>query len=165
MLCPSCNKFATYDTSTDPEVEVDYSDEHVTGTVRIVLTSECCGDELKEFAFDIDEDFSEELSAAVRSELGLGESDDVDLSEWDVSVDADGEEVTANQERYRAKTLKNGAVKQVPIPSRYARTFYGFSLTLTVTAVLDAGNGQTFKVAVTRDVSDEVQASSMDELV
>jgi hypothetical protein len=40
MLCPSCNKFAAYDTSIDPELDLEVGDDGVvTGTSRIVLAS------------------------------------------------------------------------------------------------------------------------------
>ena len=51
MKCPSCSKFATYGLDTEPEVELESTSNEdgveVHGTVHIVLTSECCGDELK----------------------------------------------------------------------------------------------------------------------
>jgi hypothetical protein len=73
MKCPTCNKFAAYDSSTEPEVELDIEAEtgdegddgvtgtnaaevhvSVTGTVRIVLTAACCDDELKDATFDLE---------------------------------------------------------------------------------------------------------------
>src|SRR5690348_2193982 len=55
MRCPECNKFAAYDDSTEPEVEVEVDEDgNVTGSARIVLTHDECGTELKETTFDID---------------------------------------------------------------------------------------------------------------
>lgn len=61
LRCPSCNKFAALSADNEPEVEMDdptYDKEtntvNVTGNVRIVITAECCGDELKETTFDVD---------------------------------------------------------------------------------------------------------------
>lgn len=65
VKCPSCNKFAAYDSSAEPDFDVEvsaYDNENdgaqqsvtLTGTIRVVLTSECCSDELKEYNFEID---------------------------------------------------------------------------------------------------------------
>src|SRR4051812_44257346 len=53
--CPSCNKFASLSPG-DGEVELDdfsAADCEITGTVRFVLTSGCCGDEMKEYTFEV----------------------------------------------------------------------------------------------------------------
>ena len=56
--CDSCNLFTSLNFE-DPEVEsepaIDSSFE-VTATVRIVRTSECCGEEKKEATFELSED-------------------------------------------------------------------------------------------------------------
>lgn len=62
MRCPSCNKFAAYDDSTDPEVDVDLSDDGTfSGQARIVLTHDECGEELKEASFDFDGEVPEDV--------------------------------------------------------------------------------------------------------
>src|ERR1700733_193793 len=107
MLCPSCNKFAAYDTSYEPEIDdlevtaqVDDETKQVTvdvsGSARIVLTAECCGDELKEATFDIDLSFDVEKSADC--ECG---------DDWmdDLEAEADGPELTERQESTKKKTV------------------------------------------------------------
>jgi hypothetical protein len=68
MQCPSCNKFPSKDTDTEPEGDLDV-DEHgmVTGDVRIVNTSECCGDELEETTFTVEIDLTEQVEAHLRA--------------------------------------------------------------------------------------------------
>jgi len=57
IRCPGCNKFASL-SMNDPEVndlEVDESGA-VSATVRIVRTSECCGEEMKEAELALEAD-------------------------------------------------------------------------------------------------------------
>lgn len=62
MRCDQCNKFAAYDDSTEPEVDVDLNDDGTfNGNVRIVLTCNDCSQELKEASFDFDGEVPEEL--------------------------------------------------------------------------------------------------------
>ena len=163
MLCPSCNKFAAYDTSAEPEIEVeveiDPGDEKtddaadkdhvtamVTGNARIFLTAECCGDELKEAQFEISQmDF--ELTRAPECTCDLS----------DLSVDASGE-VTDRSETQTKKTKKDGTVVVRNIPYRYQKRFYGVDAEITVSCSCG-------KTTATEHFTDEVQASGMDELV
>ncbi len=55
MRCPDCNRFVAYN-QDDPEVELEVTSEGVTGDVRIVLTCEQCGTELKESTFEVSTD-------------------------------------------------------------------------------------------------------------
>ena len=85
-LCPSCNKFCSLDLG-DPELNdsgVDKIDEtekgvsiRVHGSIRIVRSSECCGDEIKEANFDFEEDF--EVAGHKGEEGHEFEIDDGDL--------------------------------------------------------------------------------------
>lgn len=52
--CPSCNKFAALEFQ-DPEVdeEVKLEGLDVTATIRIVRSSECCSEEMKEAQLDL----------------------------------------------------------------------------------------------------------------
>lgn len=57
--CPDCNKFVSYDTDQEPEVDVDIDEDgQVTGTVRIFDACAECGTELRETTIDISEDMS-----------------------------------------------------------------------------------------------------------
>ena len=56
MRCPQCNKFVALSSETEPEAELECDDNSVSGTVRIVLTCEECGEEMKQAEFDVQED-------------------------------------------------------------------------------------------------------------
>ena len=163
MLCPSCNKFAAYDTSAEPEIDsldvTASTDEDgtvsadVSGSVRIVLTAECCGDDLKEATFDID---LVNIECTKHAECTCGD-------DWadNLEADADGPELTERQESTKAKTYKTGPkagqTVQVPIPYRYQRRYFGCDSKITVTCACGKEVGFA-------DFSDEIQASAMDEL-
>lgn len=159
MRCPSCTKFAAYDTSSEPEIDVyvesrnDGQEAEITGSARIVLTAECCGDELKETTFDIDVFL--DVNKADGCECG---------DEWanTLEVETDGSEITERQESTRAKTYKTGPKKgqtvQIPIPYRYQRRYFGCSSNLVVNCGCGKEVGRT-------EFSDEVQASAMEELI
>ena len=152
MICPSCQKFCAFDTSNEPEVEIEVSEEgQITGSARIVLTSECCSEEMKESNFDIDIECgmdSAELEAHIKA------------NQCELSVEADGAEITDRTESTKTRTLKSGKVVTRSIPYRYQRRFYGVSFNYTVTCSCE-------KDAVTWSGThtDEVQASGMDEMV
>lgn len=171
MLCPSCNKFAAFDTSGDPEVEmeIDRTEDanaedggdaekdldkatdvrlYITGTVRICLTSECCGDEMKESYFDVEEEL----------EISRGEGCACDLSECDIST---SESLTDRSESETVTIAKRGPNKgkevRKSIPPRYQKRFYGAEVEIEVSCPCG-------KSSVESKWSDEVPASGMDEL-
>jgi hypothetical protein len=159
MRCPSCNKFATYDTSNEPEFSLDatYDQEpeaptkgivQVSGSCRLVLTAECCGDELKEANFDLDVHVSVQKSPECTCEADTYS---------DFEAECEDAEITDRSEHQKTRTLKDGTVKVTPIPYRYQRRFYGVAGTI----VVRCGCGKT---EATESFSDEIQASSMDEL-
>lgn len=99
MRCDQCNKFASYDDSTEPEVDVDLSDDGTfSGQVRIVLTCADCSQELKEASFDFDGEVPEDV---LSDHQGDGH---------DLSLEAGDNELTS---RYEGK-------------GRYTKTFYGY---------------------------------------
>lgn len=61
--CPSCNKFPSLEPG---DVEVNdleiNEDGTVTGSVRIALTSACCGDEMREYTFSVEHQVDLEAS-------------------------------------------------------------------------------------------------------
>lgn len=160
MLCPSCNKFAAYDTSAEPEIELDAFAEvekgvmesvSVTGTVRIVLTAECCGDELKEANFDIEESVDVEKHA------------DCTCEDWTESVEAEGSgELTERQDSTVTKIAKRGPDKGKevikPIPARYQKRYFGADVQIVITCGCGKEIGSSSR-------HDELQASAMDEMV
>lgn len=172
MRCPSCNKFPAFSTDNEPEVEIsdcvielseaeDGSTETavtsgtavVSGTARICLTTECCGDEVKETTFDIE----------MHIEVAKAEDCTCDGDEWHSRSEAECEssEVTDRSESSKTVTYKRGPKKgtteQVLIPLRYRRRFYGVSAEIVVKCGCRKQIGmETF--------TDQVQASGMDEM-
>lgn len=135
MRCPSCNKFAAYDDSTEPEIEVDLLDNGTfSGNVRIVLTHDECGEELKEASFDFDGEVPDEI---VEAHKGDGHS--LDLT-------ADGGELTC-------RTEGNG---------RYMKTFYGYDVAVELACDCQERGAESLW---SQSFCDDMQASHMDELV
>ena len=104
MICPSCNKFASYD---EPEVEVNASDISDDGSItvdgRMVLRSACCGDELKEWNFTLEADCDHDTKDG-KHELEI-DCDDVEASDY---YDNPGRPM-----RYRRHVYIAGAVAKV----------------------------------------------------
>lgn len=184
MICPSCNKFAAYNTDNEPEIELQCEAGQVTGTVRIWLTSECCGDELKETNFDVEMDLTEDILDALKAkakELKLElKREEIDLEDETIrkvlvdgkeeekvlSFDISGEtgELTDRTETTKTKTLKSGKVVTRYIPPRYQRRYFGAEISFDVTVEYPYKK-QLLVVEVHETWKDEVQASGMDELV
>lgn len=142
MRCESCSKFVSFDTETEPEINIDVAAEgHVTGDVRITNNCAECSTELKESTFTVDVDLSEEITAH-RAEATEGDHKTL-------SVDHDGGSRT---DRTQSTDRHGKPIKS----SRYMRHFYGAEMTITV----ECECGEKFE----QSWSDEVQASGMDEL-
>lgn len=135
MRCDQCNKFAAYDDSTEPEVEIDLSDDgSFSGQVRIVLTHDECGQELKEASFDFEGEVPEEILNEHK-----GEDHSLDL-------EADGGELSSRSEGR----------------GRSAKTFYGYDVSVDLRCdCQDRGAEPLWNKAF----ADDIQASHMDELV
>lgn len=107
MRCDQCNKFAAYDDSTEPEVQCSFDADsgEISAQVRIVLTHDECGQELKEANFDFDETVPKDLLTAHK-----GDGHNLDCDEGDAELTTRGE----------------GS-------GRYMKTFYGAALEVAVT--------------------------------
>lgn len=139
MRCPDCNKFVSFDTDVDPEIdnlEVN-EDGHVTASVRIVNSCADCGTELTETTFEMegDVDFSDETDHVPHSGEG-----------HELSVEEESSERTYRQDG-KPKTK-----------ARYRRSFYGVQVIAKVTCSCGA-------LDVEVEMSDECMASWMDSLV
>lgn len=135
MRCPDCNKFAAYDDSTEPEVDVDLNGATgaVTAQVRIVLTHDECGTELKEASFEFEGTVPPNL---LDDHKGDGHS---------LDAEEEGSELTVRTEG----------------SGRYAKTFYGAEVTLAVRCKCQERSDDALWVET---FSDDTQASHMDEL-
>lgn len=163
--CPGCNKFASLNTDNEPEFSTSletqadptngnkpYAD--LSGTIRIVLTSECCGDEMREANFDVTVD---------GIELEKHQDCACEGDSWweEAEVVEESGEMTDRQESSKPVTYKRGPLKgqtvQKPIPYRFQRRFYGVEATFSVHCPCGKEIG-------TATFQDEVQASGMDDL-
>jgi hypothetical protein len=158
MLCPSCNKFAANDTSTDPELNLDVENGIVTGDARIVITSECCGDELKEATFEVEIDLEDKFEDAIRELEELADDAEVNLDDWSFEITSESADWIDRSETEKVRILKDGTEKRTPIPYRYQKHFYGVSVEVEVTAT----KGDK-AVTASGTFEDEVPAGSMDE--
>ena len=145
MRCPDCNKFVGMDDSNEPEVEdVDVDDEGcVTAEVRIANCCSECGTELKEAQFSLEGQvplatFRGHVCPDEKPEEGVEASESMPLLEAD-------EETSERTSRTEGK-------------GRGTRTYYGVDIVVRV----KCGCGEKSEYV---KMSDEVQASGMDELV
>jgi ribosomal protein L44E len=135
MRCPDCNKFASFDTEQEPEVDSTVSDDgQINLEVRIVNTCADCGTELKEGSFSM--------------EMHM---DNDELVEHYKKCKT--KELSISDESYERVEESRGSKNP-----RYAKRFYGVEATITV----ECKCGHTFAPVVS---SDYVQASAMDEMV
>jgi hypothetical protein len=122
----------------DPEVNdvsLDEENESVSVEVRILRNSACCGDEMKDYTFNTDAELGADLvakMAAIKKEHPDAEFDVLEGS---------------------CEQLEEGG-------HRYKKSYYGFTLTLEINAIVD-GKADTIG---TVEVTDKIEASGMDEL-
>lgn len=156
MRCPSCNKFPSFEIS-DPEVDIDLDGPHVTGNVRLPITTSCCGEEVKEGNFEIDIDLESEFIDALKA-AGVPEPENgFDFAEAEFEVESDD---CGWDDRYADKDQKGKPITNY----RYRKHYYGIHLTVTASCKYPHDGG-TVDVSVEATHDDEVQASGMDELV
>ena len=168
MRCPSCNRFPGFDVA-DPETSLDLVDGTLTGTVRLCLTTACCGEEAKETNFDIDIDMTQEFTDALVA-AGLTEPEGgFDFSTMVFGIE---EEAAMADDRYETKD-KRGKVITNP---RYRRHFYCIDLEITGRCTFTIGgarpdalpvaevSGESISVTATVKFHDEIQANCIEEL-
>ncbi len=140
MRCPDCNKFTSFDTEAEPEVvSEDVDGTEVMVEVRRVLNCADCGTELKEYTFELSEDFSDRIEV----EEGEEECD----HEWSLEVSASPTTSVVDKDK-KGRQIKN---------ARYMKTMYGVEVTCDITC-------DKCKKEVRVEFKDEAQASSFEEL-
>lgn len=110
MKCPSCNKFAALEMQ-EPEVnELSFDSESrmVTADVRILRNSECCGDEMKEYTFNVEEEVGQEIADKMDAILKDDPEAEFDVEEGSVEI------------------LEEGG-------GRYRKSYFGFTLSANIT--------------------------------
>lgn len=149
-ICPGCNKFAGLELE-EPELEdiaVDQDSGQVNLSVRVYLTSTCCGEEMKDYWFEdnVDVDDADDLEAHIEDHKAAGE-------EYTLEADAELEGTERTQtEAYNRKTHK---MVKITNP-RYAKTYRGYSAKITVTCSC----GEEFE----GEFDNDEPASSFEEL-
>jgi|SRR5581483_9271246 len=157
MRCPNCNKFPAFDIQ-EPEEDLQVEAGHVTGTVRLVLDTQCCGDEAKETTFDVDVDLSSDIKDAfVAAGVESPDLDDLSSDVFSFDVEADGKE---GDERMENKTRTGKPITNY----RYMKKFYVARMEISVTGTYTPEKGEPVVVTVTNNWEDECQASGMEEL-
>jgi hypothetical protein len=139
MRCPDCNKFASMDSDSDPEITLDVDDRGVvTGSVHIDNNCGDCGTTLKTADIDVEEDFSDVIEGHIEEVTKNGEHEATE----------EGYELTVEFENEERAVRTEGK-------GRGARTYYGAQFTIK----LHCSCGAEWS----RDVTAEVQASAMEE--
>lgn len=168
MRCPSCNKFPALASGTEPEADLSVEEGRISGTVRIVLTSECCGNEIKEYCFDVEHEAEAEIKDAladaavaagvlpqdVTRDLFL---DSIDLTLEGVELEVEPESFEV-YDRYETKDRHGKPITKM----RYQRHYWGYAGTVMVEASYPYGD-KVVAAEIIVDLGDEISASSMDE--
>jgi hypothetical protein len=155
MRCPDCNKFVAYDTEVEPEEQdAAYDGETLTVELRRVLACEQCGTELKEATFSLEEPLELEhtqecLDHALGKWIAPDELEPEPAEEPDYEVTVDAEPTM----RFQTHDRHGKPIKR----SRYQRTYYGVSVTVTVECERCEARAEAI-------LGDELQASAFDEL-
>jgi hypothetical protein len=153
MRCPSCGKFASFDTEVEPE-EQDTSfllDENMvlaTATYRRVLVCADCSEELKDNEFEFE---------GVVVELALYDDPEAKHEAAFTECDHEDVEVTFSAEPSTDTQRTDRKGKAITNP-RYRKTLYGVDLTVEANCPTCGAQGSATERA-------EVQASSFNELV
>lgn len=150
--CPGCNKFAALEMA-EPETDIEIDEEtgDVTGTVRVVLQSSCCSEEMKDNEFNVQVEGSSIDGLTAHIEGHKSEEDDEDGEPEAYSLEVTGDAVADD---YFQSTDRYGQPIKNP---RYQKHFYGYSLDFTVTCSC----GEEFEGSTV----DHEQASAFNELV
>lgn len=133
--CGDCNKFVSFE-EAEPEVDsLDVDAEgNVTANVRIANQCGECGNDLREYTFEVSVDRSDECKGHT------GEGHTLDIEE-------------TSSERTQRSVGKG----------RGTRTFYGFTVEYEIKCECDADKKDGERWSVSGTLSDDVQASGMDE--
>lgn len=181
--CPGCNKFAGLELQ-EPEVNdenFDGDSGQIAAEVRIVRTSTCCGEEMKEATLELEGDASSEIDDWIARKLeeeGLDEGEDEAGDDTETGEEAEERE-EANRDRAerreaREAELREGLEMTLDVEceedtnrtDRHGKPITNYRYQATVfkvkgTATIAAADGET---VATVEMEAEVRASEMDEL-
>jgi len=137
--CPGCNKLAGLETDEDPDVEISLDGTTVSANMRLVRRSTCCSEDMKEASFEPEEE--------------------IDPAEFEGHVDEDGEALDGHEldvEEHGIEVTERSEGK-----GRGLKTFYGVKVDYEIHCSCQKPGD---KALYTGSLSDECQASHMDEL-
>ena len=150
MRCSDCNKFVSFDTEQEPEIDISVDDDGVVnGTVRIVNTCAECGTELKEGTFDLEVDLSGAIADHREEHRQKSDKDGAVAGHTSLEVEDDG------GSRFEDSVTTDRRGKKITNP-RYMKHLYGAEVEIKVTCEC----GEVF----TDTWRDSLAGSSMDEL-
>jgi uncharacterized protein with PIN domain len=145
LRCPDCNKFVSFDTETEPEVQSEQVDENGAVEFSVRITNNCadCGTELTETTLEMEDTVPEELLADHKG----------DEHEYSVEV------VSASRtERQSVPQKTSKKTSKTTVWYRGAKTYYGAEIEYSV----KCSCGVTLHEGT---ISAEEQASYMESLV
>lgn len=159
MRCPSCAKMVSYDGSEEPEwttePEFDLSSLTISASVRVFKSCGECGEELKQYEFEIDHEVLAEDIHKALTEAGY-ELPDPDQGEAFIQA------VDALDLSWFAEAMSLEQTESQEGKGRRAPMLYGFQAEVELSATPDAGDGVTIG---TYALADEARASYFEELV
>jgi hypothetical protein len=143
MRCNNCNKFVGQD-GGEPEITSDpeLNETGVIIEVRVPVTCQECGDELKEGSFQLEGEFPQEI---IDAHIGDGH---------ELEVEADSPDLIDD---YQTKDRRGKPIKN----PRYQTHLYGATVNVSLRCSCQAKDAEPLAMI---DLSDTMPASSMDEL-
>lgn len=136
--CQNCNKFTALNFEEPEEAELSLDGTTINASVRIVRTSECCGDEMKEATLEM--------------------SDELPDSALDGHVNANGEPLDDDHEL----EVECDGVDQVEEGGgRFAKSYFGATVHYSVRCSCQKDGTEPLH---TGSMTDKVAASHMDEV-
>ena len=146
--CSSCNKFVGYDDSTEPETNLEFTEEgSIVGNVRVSLTCAECGTDLKETSLEFEEDLSDQFAKHFE-DVGIKK----DKAGNDIPIEAEFEEKGSE------------LIVSTEGKGRGLKTYYGASIEYEVTCECEVCKKNPDKAfSISDNLTDRCQASSMDE--
>lgn len=153
MRCPGCNKFPSVDAG-DPEVDITIDGDRITGNIRLPQITQCCGEECKEYNFEVDCLFDEPLIAALK-EAGIEAPD----------LHADGVEIELTDE-YASSTdrFETKGKAGRPVAVSRAKHLFGYELTMEIHCTYPVPGKEFKMITLKLSHADEVPSGEFEEL-
>lgn len=115
-ICPSCNLFCSLENEEPEVVSFDVSDGSVEAEVRLVRSSSCCGDEIKEYSYQIDESFDHACDPCEKCEPCEEDTDECERFDEAPEYEGDEPEFQADESgghRYKANVISVSGTAEI----------------------------------------------------